>query len=307
MKRLLRSTRIVAVFASTLTVGCLASEAPVERSDTGRVQINVEPIDLSTLNSSPASISRVLSMPFVELAERFPAFSFESETEMNFTSGDKTFRQVDTHKYTEDDDQHFHASIRSADTKEINVWLKDGVLYVRHGKGQTRGTARRDIKIERWGELALSPVSQTFELFYPQLRLELAGDESFEGKPVKRFRVELDPEAQLAKDTYTLSGVDTRLAPVEGWRERTRPIDVSGFVLIEQETGVVVQSSFRGKLELQGQDADANATELTVRLDATLRRNQEPISLDSLHHVVDEVRRARPKKGALEFFEVPTE
>ena len=138
-------------------MGCFSGEAPVERSTTGRVQVELSSIELGRLSADSDQLARVLSMPFVEISERLPPFAFECEAEMSFTEGNKNFRQVDQHTYREDADQNFHVSIRSSDTKEIDVWLQGAQLLVRHGNGRVRSTPRRDIEIEKWGELALSP------------------------------------------------------------------------------------------------------------------------------------------------------
>ena len=72
-------------------------------------------------------------------------------------------------------------------------------LLVRHGNGRVRATPRRDIEIEKWGELALSPQSHTFELFYPYLTVEDKGPEEFEGRKVRRFALSLNLDSVSQK------------------------------------------------------------------------------------------------------------
>ena len=115
---------------------------------------------------------------------------------------------------------------------------------MRHGNGRVRATPRRDIEIEKWGELALSPQSHTFELFYPYLTVEDKGPEEFEGREVRSFAFE--PESRqhpYERDSYKLPQAETRLAPVAGWRERAKPLEVNGFILVDVR-------NYRGSSEL---------------------------------------------------------
>ena len=307
MKRLLRSTLSLSTLCTALLTGCFSGEAPVERSTEGRVQVKLSPIELDRLRDEPDQLARVLSMPFAEFAERLPPFVFECEAEMTFTQGSKSFRQLDQHRYAEDADQNFHATVRSAGAKEINVWLKGGDLLVRQGNGKIRRTPRRDIEIEKWGELALSPQRHSFELFYPYLSVEAKGDETFEGRAVRRYDLRLRESAVAAKESYQLPRAETRLAPVAGWRERAKPLDVDGYILVDTELKVVLQSSFRGRLKLRATSEGEPESELTLRFDSSVLDNAAEISTEGLNHIIDEVSRARPKKGNLSFFDPPSE
>ena len=307
MKTKLRSTAGLIYLCVGLTSGCFSGDAPVERSSEGRVQVTLSPIDLEQLSSDPEALARVLSMPFVELAERLPPFTFQCEAEMSFTQGTKSFRQLDEHRYSEDEGQNFHARIRSAENKEVNVWLQGGDLLIRRDQGKIRRSPRRDIEIEKWGELALSPQSHSFELFYPYLTLEPKGDEEFEGRKVRRFSLKLNPSPAAIKESYQLPRAETRLAPVAAWREKAQPVDIDGFVLIDTEYKVVVQSSFRGRLRVSSDGDQGSDTELMVRFESTILDNPDQVSTAGLSHVVDEVSRARPKKGNLGFYDPPTE
>lgn len=307
MKIQLRSTLGLSTLCATLLTGCFSGEAPVERSTEGRVQVKISPIDLDRLKEEPGQLARVLSMPFVELAERLPPFIFECEAEMTFTQGSKSFRQLDQHRYAEDESRNFHATMRSAGTKEINVWLKDGEILVRQGSGKIRRTPRRDIEIEKWGELALSPKRHSFELFYPYLSAEPKGDEEFQGRTVRRYALGLRESPGALQQSYKLPRAETRLAPVAGWREQAKPIDVDGYILVDTELKVVLQSSFRGRLKLNGATDGEAESELTLRFESTILDNTNPISTDDLHHIIDEVSRARPKKGNLGFYDPPSE
>ena len=307
MNRHRRSIQTCATLCLGILMSCFSSEAPVERSAAGRVQVKLSPIELNLLSSDSDQLARVLSMPFVEVAERLPPFAFECEAEMSFTEGNKNFRQLDRHTYREDATQNFHAGIRSSDAKAIDVWLQGTQLLVRHGNGRVRTTPRRDIEIEKWGELALSPQSHTFELFYPYLTVEDKGPEEFEGREVRRFAFILQLDNTLTKPSYQLPQSETRLAPVAGWRERAKPLEVNGFMLVDVETTVVVQSSFRGRLSISDTQSPETSSELTLRFESTIRENNEEISTEGLNHIVDEVSRARPKKGNLSFYELPTE
>jgi len=306
MKTKLRSIASLISLYAGLTSACFSGEAPVERSNQGRVQVTLSPIDLEQLSSDPEALARVLSMPFVELAERLPPFTFQCEAEMSFTQGTKNFRQLDEHRYSEDEAQNFHATIRSAENKEINVWLQDGDLFIRRDKGKIRRSPRRDIEIEKWGELALSPQSHSFELFYPYLSVEPKGDEDFEGRKVRRFSLKLNKAPTPLKASYRLPRPETRLAPVAGWREKAQPIDVDGFILIDLEYKVVVQSSFRGRLKITSSAEQDSETELMVRFESTILDNPDQVSTAGLSHIVEEVSRARPKKGNLGFYDPAT-
>ena len=151
---------------------------------------------------------------------------------------------------------------------------------VRHGNGRVRATPRRDIEIEKWGELALSPQSHTFELFYPYLTVEDKGPEEFEGRKVRRFALSLNLDKTLTKESYQLPQSETRLAPVAGWRERAKPLEVNGFILVDVETTVALQSSFRGRLSISDTQSPETSSELTLRFESTIRENNEEISTE---------------------------
>ena len=87
---------------------------------------------------------------------------------------------------------------------------------MRHGNGRVRATPRRDIEIEKWGELALSPQSHTFELFYPYLTVEDKGPEEFEGREVRRFALSLNLDSTLTKESYLTSTIGDQVSPRRG-------------------------------------------------------------------------------------------
>ena len=72
MNRHRRSIQTCAPLCLAILIGCFSSEAPVERSAAGRVQVKLSPIELNLLSSDSDQLARVLSMPFVEVAERLP-------------------------------------------------------------------------------------------------------------------------------------------------------------------------------------------------------------------------------------------
>jgi len=106
---------------------------------------------------------------------------------------------------------------------------------------------------------------QALEPFGDRVQLEEAGQELFEGRPVRRYRVSLAPEAE--RTASTKKGKRRRKVHVP--RHDDGPVSLSGVVWVDEGTAVRLQAEVTGELTQRGRQRtiDLQLTRSGIGLD----------------------------------------
>ncbi|MEC9464265.1 MAG: hypothetical protein VX834_00655 [Myxococcota bacterium] len=255
------------------------------------------PINASEFSNDLNTEQRVLYMRGAEIARRLTSFQFEAESSWKVTRGDQVHEQLD--RYSAAYDALGNQQFVLETPKDIaSAYLHDGQFFVRNGPGRLRQKDPRGVGLEHWGEIALSSLRQNLSLFRPELRFEQGNITNVGGREVVRIKLGLreDPVETLLP---TLP-VPTRAVPsLTSWREQARPKALSGQLMIDRNTGVLLRSDIRGTLDIPNGD-EPMTIELNYQSGITSIGSTQP--LPAPKRAVKELRRKRPPHRMLSFF-----
>lgn len=275
--------------------GCSSknNERPAFRP--GRAVYDTSAIDLTNFTTDPLTQGRVINMSFGEVAARLDSLQLIAESTFEFSHGRETHEQRDTYSALVDPEGNFH--VRSATPLgQIEVFLVGENLYVRQDVGKLRQKARRDIDAVSWCELVHASTRQVLELFRSRLHFSDPTPQNIEGRSAVKYTLSLGPSREpFPQSTSTL----LPLSPPAKWRELARPLDVQGAIWLDANTGVVLKSQVRGRLEIA--DRDVHPTQLTVTYQSAMQRIGAVQKID-VPASVPEYMRTPPPRDLLGFF-----
>ena len=255
------------------------------------------PINASEFSNDLNTEQRVLYMRGGEIARRLTSFQFEAESSWKVTRGDQVHEQADRYSAAYDALGNEHFVLETP--KEItSAYLHDGQFFVRQGAGRLRQKDPRGVGLEHWGEIALSSLRQNLTLFRPELRFEQGNVTEVGGREVIRIKLGLREEPV---ETLLLKlPVPTRAVPsLTSWREQAQPTALSGQLLIDRNTGVLLRSEMKGTLEIPNGDEPMTIA-LEYQSGITKIGSTQP--LPEPKRAVKELRRKRPPHRILSFF-----
>ena len=232
-------------------VGCKPSRSVNTHPAVGRGVFDTAGIDVSMFNSNDTVRHHVLYMPFGEAAARLGSLRLEAQTTLTLTRGAEDYDQADRYVVNQDSSGNFHV-ILDTPASEVDMALIGEEVYVRYDKGHMRQKTRRDTDAESLTDVAMSVLAQNLELYGPSLTFSDPHPDHVEGRAVTRFRARLQggtpppphPGAALS------SAWRLPLRPPPRWHEQARPLDVSGSVALDAQTGVVLSADLEGRLEV---------------------------------------------------------
>lgn len=247
-----------------LWIGCTAQ--PEAQTENRRIaeRYDTSPIDVNALDTDSATRIRVLAMPVGEVVTRLDSLRFKARSYFAFSRGNRELTQADRYEAHFDANNNYHTVIDGGDGKVEAIGVGD-TLYVRHNRGHFRRKASREAEArDRWGALAWSSLRGALEPFFSRLVLEKGPSESLQGRKTVRYRLKLGAPAGEEEQVVSALPVSTLpTAPPSRWRETAKALGLSGDIWIDADTGVVLQSKFEGRLEVE--DRDVRPTQLTVR------------------------------------------
>jgi len=260
--------------------------------DTGAIAVDKLATDANVL-------AHVLYMPFGEAATRLPSLKYTAHSTFVFSRGTEEYEQTDTSTVVQDSQGDFHV-VLSTPGSELEVYLVGDTLYVRQDQGLLRHKPRRDVEANNWTDVAFSSARKAVELFQPRLKLAEARAETVAGRAATRYNLTL---AANSADSLTipepLPTTTGAVAPPARWRELARPLDLRGFLWVDNATGVLMKVSITGRLEIA--DRQVRPTQLELRFDSEIQDVGKVASVKAPESVAEFRRTARPK-NLLSFF-----
>ena len=128
-----------------------------------------------------------------------------------------------------------------------------------------RQKTRRDTDSEALTDVAMSVLAQNLEIYGPSLTFTDPRADHVDGRTVTRYRARLQsgtpppPHPSVPLSTWRLP-----LHAPPRWHEQARPLDVSGTVALDEQTGVVLAADLEGRLEVP--EAKGAPTDISARL-----------------------------------------
>lgn len=272
MKPAPRRSRIapMLVCVALTLAGCKPSRSISSQLTVGRGVFDTGTIDVSAFNSNDTVRHHVLYMPFGEAAARLGSLRLEAQTNITLTRGAEDYDQADRYVVTQDSSGNFHVMLDTPQS-EVDMALIGEDVFVRYDKGHMRQKTRRDTDAEALTDVAMSVLAQTLEVYGPALTFTDPRADHVEGRAVTRYRAHLQSGTVPPPHVGTpLSAWRLPLRSPPRWHEQARPLDVSGTVALDAQTGVVLAADLEGRLEVP--EAKGPPTDISTRL--TWRVNQ---------------------------------
>ena len=237
-------------------------------------------------------------MPFGEAVARLGSLHFEANSSFAFTQGANTVQQDNVYVATQDSLGNFHIQLQTPHTS-TEAFQIGSDFFIRQGKGHLRKKPRRDIESEAWGQRAFSSLNQTLEVFRPQLEIS----EGVEGQHLGRRALKVSLSLNKAAEARTVRANELPTSQLavsvpNQWRELARPLAISGTLWIDQESGVVVRSQIKGKLEISDREVRPTQLEISYESSITDIAKVRPIKAQKS---ISEHRRTKPPRNLLGF------
>ena len=183
----------------------------------------------------------------------------------------------------------------------VEVHQVNDMFFIRHGLGNTRHKPRRDINSDQWGQLAFASISQSLEPFRPQLQFSPPTETSFGGREAFKFTLSLEnkptPRAVAPQD---LPPQMLHVNMPSKWREYSRPVSLTGQLLIDKATGVLVSSNFIGALEIIEEEGEP--IQLDIAYTSNIRDVGQVHPIKVPQNSIPEHSRDKPSRRPLSFF-----
>ena len=241
-----------------------------------------ESLDSQKLASDPKLAHRVVDMGPAEVTERLGPHRFGAEVSFTWTAGKDSVKLTETRLLESAAGGvagDFHARLDNSRDQGLEVVRSRGQVFARSKYGKYRLRLRDRGMAERTRDETAGALRELDGLFQGRLELALEGPTSVEGRPAVRYTVRL-AEAPAAVKTsrgetppgvaYARGGLDEDTARRQRFIEHREPKKLSGEVLVDSETAVVVRAHLDGTLAVPGDKGIAPA-QLHVVLDQRIK------------------------------------
>jgi len=241
-----------------------------------------ESLDSQKLASDPKLAHRVVDMGPAEVTERLGPHRFSAEVSFTWTAGKDSVKLTETRLLESAAGGvagDFHARLDNTRDQGLEVVRSRGQVFARSKYGKYRLRLRDRGMAERTRDETAGALRELDGLFQGRLELALEGPTSVEGRPAVRYTVRL-AEAPAAVKTsraetppgvaYARGGLDEDTARRQRFIEHREPKKLSGEVLVDSATAVVVRAHLDGTLAVPGDKSIAPA-QLQVVLDERIK------------------------------------
>lgn len=244
----------------------LSNCSGTRRQTSGRheqVVYDSSPIAVESLPSDAAVRQHILYMPFGEAALRLGSLKFAADNRFVFTTDTREYEQSDHSEIAQDTSGNSHLRIKNG-SSQIETYAVDNRAYIRSDVGHLREQSTHSVDIETWQETAFSGLGQMLEIFGRRVMLTPQDSPVIEKRQTQRFRVKLAPVGEESPGGDSLTPYYSRLpiAPVASWREQAQPLDLTGAIWVDNETGVVLKAELDGRVQIR--DRKVRPTQLEL-------------------------------------------
>ncbi len=249
-----------------------------------------ESLDAQKLGSDPKLAHRVVDMGPAEVTERLGPHRFSAEVSFTWTAGKDTVKLTETRLLESAAGGvagDFHARIDNSRDQGLEVVRARGQVFARSKYGKYRLRLRDRGMAERTRDETAGALQQLDGLFQGRLELALAGPTSIEGRPAVRYTLRLaDAPAQVKSArgetppplAHARSGLDDDTARRQRFMEQRQPRKLTGEVVVDAATAVVLRAHLDGTLGVAGEKGVALA-QLHVVLDERIKDVGKPVAI----------------------------
>ena len=240
-----------------------------------------EKLNPQDVADNPRVARRILSMDAAEVTERLGPHAYTATVSYEWTgaqgAGSNKLSETRTFRAGPGGvGGDFHGLLENSRDQGLEVMRVDGKVYARNRYGTFRQRLRDRGMAERTRTELTGAIRDVDALFRGRLHLSAQNTVTYEGRTAWRYAVDLGPDG----DTGTTPAVLPALAEPKGGRdESTRrrlaffdrrvPQSLSGEVLVDAQTSVVLKVRLDGRIAVPANDV-AGAAELRMVLESAL-------------------------------------
>jgi hypothetical protein len=170
----------------------------------------------------------------------------------------------------------FHALVQNSRDQGLEVMRVQGAVYARSRYGKFRQRLRDRGMAERERDDVFGALRDVDSLFRGRIKLESVGTATHEGRTAVKYAVSLAPVTAAIENVVSLpplaqpkNGADPSTQRRQLFFEKRVPSALSGELLVDAQTGVVLKAKLDGKLEVPATEKEKGAT-VRLTLDSAL-------------------------------------
>jgi hypothetical protein len=275
-----------------------------------------EPLDAQKLASDAKLARRVIDMGASEVTERLGPHRFTAEVSFDWSAGKEKVKLTETRLLESAAGGvagDFHARIDNSRDQGLELIRARGQVFARSKYGKYRLRLRDRGIAERTRAETAGALRELSTLFHGRLGLALDGPTSVEGRPAVRYTLKLADAASAEKvargetpppAVYARGGLDEDSARRQRFMDQRQPTKLSGEVVVDTATGVVLRAHLDGTLAVPGSSGVAPA-QLRVVLDQRIKDVGKPISLKAPEGHLPDADKPEGIADALDRFGIP--
>ena len=251
-----------------------------------------ESLDPQKLASDPKLAHRVVDMGSAEVTERLGPHRFSAEVSFTWTAGKDMVKLTETRLLESAAGGvagDFHARIDNSRDQGLEVVRARGQVFARSKYGKYRLRLRDRGMAERTRNETAGALRELDGLFQGRLELALEGPTSVEGRPAFRYTVRLADAVATVKPSrretppsvaYARGGLDEDSARRQRFLDQRQPRKLTGEVVVDAATAVVLRAHLDGTLAVPG-DKNVAPAQLQITLDERIKDVGKPITIQA--------------------------
>ncbi len=219
---------------------------------------------------------RILGMGAAETTERIGPHHFTATVTFEWTGAGHVTKLVENRSLRAGPggvSGDFHGTLDNSRDQGLEVLRVGGQVYARSKYGKFRQRSRDRGIAEREREEIFGSMRDLDDLFRGRLKLSPQGTVSHLGRTAWRYEVALGPPgaaptaAHLPAPPAPRNGVDSTTQRRLAFYDKRDPVSLSGEVLVDSDTAVVLKAKLDGRITVPGEASGAN---LHLTLDSAL-------------------------------------
>ena len=305
------------------TVGC---QDPVDKAAKARIFSPEDPpkvvasaaekLPPEDVAENPRVARRILSMDAAEVTERLGPHTYKATVSYEWSGAQGTIpsKLTETRTFRAGPggvNGDFHGVLDNSRDQGLEVMRVGGQVYARNRYGTFRQRLRDRGMAERTRAELTGAIRDVDSLFRGRLQLSPQGTVTHEGRTAWRYVVALGPEGDTGVTPPALPALiepkggrdDTTKRRLAFFENRT-PKSLSGEVLVDSTTSVVLKVRLDGRITVPANDA-GGAAELRLVLDSALSEIGQDPQLQSPKDFLPDVDKPQGIADALDRFGIP--
>ena len=237
-----------------------------------------EQLSPEALPRDPSLVRRVLGMGAAEATERLGAHKWTATVQFDW-AGPRAIKLEETRTLLAGAggvNGDFHATLENSRSQGLELIRVRGDVYARSRFGKFRHRRRDRGMAERERDDVYGVLREMDRLFRGRIALKPAGTAEHEGRQVWKFAAELAPTAPklaggpaLPPPQYAKRGIDPDTQRRLRFAERAEPQEISGELLVDAKTSVVLKAGLRGRVNAPGDDGGSVTLTIAAAYDVT--------------------------------------